>query len=204
MCQLRLEIVRLLSFAYMQNDGDNRILTQITGSDQEVERQVLTRLALLLNSQLEVIEESRNRQCRFFRSFPMEVTDPNEAKKNAEKNSVDETEWTVRLMMAQQRAEKRLQMRLLLVREVFSLLYILIPKMNLADQASGSRHLFLSVTTNLINTRIHPELSSLAELATRMQNVLIACGALDLREEYDDEVEDPDAELEKIEEENFT
>ncbi len=88
-------------------------------------------------------------------------------------------------------SEPKHELALLLVQEVFMLIYALIPRCDLAEQVSGVRQLFLSVTTSFIHEKIHPALRILVDPALNLRKILINSGSLDLRQ--DDHMQDDDA-----------
>jgi len=211
-CTLKLKIVRLLSFMHMQNKGDVDVLMIAKG--REYQRQVLPRLAMLLNSQLKTLEtpEGQNPYERIdfkdlsARCTPVTAATPDiavsnllqSAKQNGRRKSpkrgahgkISFRGWDDLIARYKHVENERLcTLQLRLIKEVYLLLHALIPRANIREQVSGSPHLFLSVTTKLLSQddfQDYQELKDLEGLASQMRGVLIASGTLDLRENQND------------------
>lgn len=165
LCDMRRAIVKLLSFLFMQHGGHVGILTIVRGQQGEEtdeEREVLPRLIMLLYSQLELLGVYSESTVNPLRS--------------------DEEDGAVRCDLNFQQAKQKVQSRQVqLVKEIFMLLFVLLPTANLEIQVSGVRHIFLSVTTKLMSQQRFDGLRELGELATQMRKVLIASGCLDAK-----------------------
>mmetsp|Transcript_9815 Transcript_9815/g.14749 ORF Transcript_9815/g.14749 Transcript_9815/m.14749 type:complete len:1044 (-) Transcript_9815:133-3264(-) len=178
---LRLHTIRFIAYFFMQCGGKTDELTKIQGQQgqaYDTERAVLPRLVTMLNSLLETLEKDHISAT----TIPRFVLS---SKAKAYWKKI----WGTEPKKEQDLMEKTNLLKIQLIKENFLLIYALISRCNICNQVTGSRHLFLSVTTKLMRD-LHPELACLVDMACHLRSLLIRTGSLDPRDGTEEDDED--------------